>query len=74
MNVSTKPTPPRLTPRELEVLQLITEGLSNKLIADRLGISDHTAKFHVIGVCRKLQAGGSRVLAAVRGLRLGLVS
>jgi DNA-binding NarL/FixJ family response regulator len=37
----------QLTPRELEVLMLLAEGASNKMIARRLGISAHTAKFHV---------------------------
>ncbi|MEO8707079.1 MAG: response regulator transcription factor, partial [Kofleriaceae bacterium] len=45
-----------LTERERQVVQLLSEGLSNKLIADRLGISDHTAKFHVNGVMMKLGA------------------
>ena len=43
----------KLTPRETEVAALITEGLSNKLIAERLGLSDHTAKFHVANVAKK---------------------
>ncbi len=45
-----------LTPREAEVLTLLAEGLSNKLIADRLKISDHTAKFHVNSILNKLGA------------------
>jgi two-component system nitrate/nitrite response regulator NarL len=54
-----------LTNRELEVIQLITnEGISNKQIADRLGISDGTAKFHVGNACFKLGTN-SRVRAAV---------
>jgi two-component system, NarL family, nitrate/nitrite response regulator NarL len=61
-----------LTHRELEVLQLLTDGLSNKAIADRLGISDHTAKFHVNSILGKLGAQG-RTDAVVRGARLGLV-
>jgi two-component system nitrate/nitrite response regulator NarL len=60
-----------LTPRETEVLNLMAEGLSNKLIADHLKISDHTAKFHVNAVLNKLGAGTRTeavVLAARRGL------
>lgn len=62
-----------LTARELEVLRLLAEALPNKLIADRLGISDHTAKFHVNSVLAKLSAG-SRTEAVVRAARLGLVT
>ncbi len=61
-----------LTPRELEVLSLLAEGLSNKAIAERLGISDHTAKFHVNAILGKLGAQ-SRSEAIVRAARLGLV-
>jgi DNA-binding NarL/FixJ family response regulator len=45
-----------LTPRELEVLTLLAEGMSNKAIARRLGISVHTAKFHVSALIDKLDA------------------
>ncbi len=61
-----------LTPRELEVLQLLAEGLPNKAIARRLGISDHTAKFHVNSILSKLGAQ-SRTEAVVRATRLGLI-
>jgi DNA-binding CsgD family transcriptional regulator len=64
--------PPSLTERELQVAQLLSEGLSNKLIADRLGISDHTAKFHVNGVMTKLGAS-TRTGAVVEALRRGLI-
>ncbi|MFY9900428.1 MAG: helix-turn-helix transcriptional regulator [Xanthobacteraceae bacterium] len=47
-----------LTPRELEVLTLLAEGMSNKAIACRLGISVHTAKFHVGALIDKLDAVG----------------
>jgi len=71
-------TPPRsgtsqLTERERQVVTLLAEGLSNKLIADRLGISDHTAKFHVNGVMAKLSAG-TRTEAVVEAVRRGLVT
>lgn len=61
-----------LTARELQVVQLLAEGLSNKLIADRLGISDHTAKFHVNGVLAKLGAS-TRTEAVVEAVRRGVV-
>lgn len=62
-----------LTDRERQVVQLLSEGLSNKLIADRLGISDHTAKFHVNGVMIKLGAS-TRTEAVVEAMRRGLVT
>jgi DNA-binding NarL/FixJ family response regulator len=61
-----------LTPREMEVLQLLAQGLANKSIAGRLGISDHTAKFHVNAILGKLGAQ-SRTEAIVQAARLGLV-
>jgi len=61
-----------LTPRETEVLQLLAQGLTNKTIAERLGISDHTAKFHVNAILGKLGAQ-SRTEAIVQAARLGLV-
>ncbi|CAM3134773.1 response regulator transcription factor [Corallococcus sp. ZKHCc1 1396] len=62
-----------LTPREREVLGLLAEGLSNKAIADRLAISEHTAKFHVNAVLAKLGVQ-RRTEAVVRAARLGLVT
>jgi two-component system nitrate/nitrite response regulator NarL len=64
--------PEPLTPRELEVLQLLAQGLSNRRIAERLGISEHTAKFHVNSIVTKLGAQ-TRTDAAIRAARLGLV-
>ena len=61
-----------LTPREAEVLALMAEGLSNKLIADRLKISDHTAKFHVNSILTKLSAE-TRTEAVVVAARRGLL-
>jgi DNA-binding NarL/FixJ family response regulator len=62
-----------LTPREIDVLQLLAEGLSNKSIAERLGISDQTVKFHVASIMSKL--GASNRTDAVRlALRRGLIS
>ncbi|MBC8072379.1 MAG: response regulator transcription factor, partial [Deltaproteobacteria bacterium] len=69
--------PPRLvadglTAREHEVVQLMAEGLSNKQIADRLGISSHTAKFHVNAVLAKLDSS-TRTEAVVRAVQRGVV-
>ena len=61
-----------LTAREQEVLQLVAEGLSNKLIAARLGISEHTAKFHVNSILGKLGAQ-TRAEAVAQAARLGLL-
>lgn len=61
-----------LTPRELEVLQLLAEGLPNKTIAHQLNISEHTVKFHVNAILGKLGAQ-SRTEAVVRATRLGLI-
>jgi DNA-binding CsgD family transcriptional regulator len=62
-----------LTPRELEVLGLLAEGASNKEIARRLGISVHTAKFHVGSVIEKLDAVG-RTDAVAHAARLGVIN
>jgi DNA-binding NarL/FixJ family response regulator len=61
-----------LTPREMEVLQRLAEGLTNKAIAQELGISEHTIKFHVNAIMGKLHAQ-SRTEAVVRATRLGLI-
>jgi len=61
-----------LTPRELQVLQLVAQGLPNKGIARRLGISENTAKFHVASVCGKLGAS-SRTEAVTIAARRGLI-
>jgi DNA-binding NarL/FixJ family response regulator len=61
-----------LTARELEVLHLLASGLTNKEIAARLGISDHTVKFHVNGILGKLGVE-SRTEAVVQAARLGIV-
>ena len=67
------PSPETLTPREIEVLDGIAEGLSNKAIADRLGISDQTVKFHVSSISGKLGAA-NRTDAVRRAVRRGLVT
>lgn len=61
-----------LTPRELEVLGLLAEGASNKAIARRLGISSHTAKFHVASLIEKLDAVG-RTDAVAHAARIGVI-
>jgi DNA-binding NarL/FixJ family response regulator len=62
-----------LTPREIEVLELLAEGLANKAIAARLGISDQTVKFHVSSICSKLPAA-NRTDAVRRAIRRGLIT
>jgi DNA-binding NarL/FixJ family response regulator len=62
-----------LTPRELEVLDLLAEGLSNHAIALRLSISEHTVKFHVSSICAKLGAD-NRTDAVRRAVRNGLIT
>jgi len=61
-----------LTPRERDVLTLMAEGASNKQIAKQLGISVHTAKFHVASVLEKLDATG-RTDAVAHAARLGVI-
>ena len=68
----TAPMPEALTPRETQVLRMMAQGLANKEIAEQLGISDHTAKFHVASILGKLQAG-SRTEAVTTGIRTGLI-
>lgn len=63
---------PLLTPREREILGLISEGLSNKAMARRLGISVHTIKFHMEALFTKLDAT-SRAEAVAKGLRGGVI-
>ena len=61
-----------LTPRELDVLHLLAEGLPNKSIASRVIISEHTVKFHVNAILNKLGAQ-SRTEAVIQASRLGLL-
>jgi DNA-binding NarL/FixJ family response regulator len=61
-----------LTSREIEVLGIIAEGLGNKEIASKLGISDHTVKFHISSIFAKLGAV-NRAEAVTLGIRLGLI-
>ena len=62
-----------LTPREVQVLELLAEGLPNKAIAERLGISDQTVKFHVSAISGKLGAA-NRTDAVRRAVRRGLIA
>jgi DNA-binding CsgD family transcriptional regulator len=62
-----------LTPRERDVLLMMAEGASNKTIARRLGISVHTAKFHVGSLLEKLDATG-RTDAVAHAARLGVIN
>jgi DNA-binding NarL/FixJ family response regulator len=62
-----------LTPREVQVLELLAEGLPNKTIAQRLGISDQTVKFHVSSISGKLGAA-NRTDAVRRAVRRGWIT
>ena len=62
-----------VTPRELEVLGLLAQGLQNKEIAERLGITEQTAKFHVGSIMSKLNAG-NRTEAVTTAVLRGLVN
>ena len=61
-----------LTPREIEILEMMAEGMSNRTIAGRLGISSQTVKFHVASILAKLGAA-SRTEAVTFGVRRGLI-
>jgi DNA-binding CsgD family transcriptional regulator len=61
-----------LTPRERDVLALLADGYGNRLIAARLGISEHTVKFHLASIFGKLGAS-TRTEAVRKGLELGLI-
>jgi DNA-binding NarL/FixJ family response regulator len=61
-----------LTPREHDVLELLAVGLSNKQIAAKLGISSHTAKFHIGAILSKMDAA-TRTEAVVRAVQRGLI-
>ena len=67
------PLEEHLTRRELEVLEVLAEGLSNRAIAARLAISEHTVKFHVSSIFAKL-GDENRTDAVRRGVRQGLIT
>jgi len=67
------PLEERLTPRELEVLDVLSQGLSNRAIAARLQISEHTVKFHISSIFAKLGAE-NRTDAVRLGVRAGLIT
>jgi len=69
---SVEPMREALTPREREVLEMLAEGLSNKEIAWRMKISEHTVKFHIASIFGKLGAS-TRTEAVMQGIRQGLV-
>ena len=62
-----------LTQREIEVIELVAQGLSNRAIADRMAISDQTVKFHVASIAGKLGAA-NRTDAVRRAARAGLIT
>jgi DNA-binding NarL/FixJ family response regulator len=66
-------TPESLTGRERDVLELLAEGFSNRVVAERLGISEHTVKFHVASIYGKLGAS-SRAELIRRAARRGLIT
>lgn len=68
-----KLNPVHLTPREKQVLRFLSEGASNKEIANALGLQVVTVKLHVRGVCKKLEAK-NRTQAAIRAREMGLAS
>jgi DNA-binding NarL/FixJ family response regulator len=69
---TTRDNPAGLTARELEVLELVSEGLRNADIAGRLFVSERTVAHHVSAILRKLQVG-TRSQAAAEAARIGIV-
>ena len=68
-----EPVDQPLTPREVQVVELLAEGLPNKAIAARLGISDQTVKFHLASISGKLGAA-NRTDTVRRAIRRGLIT
>ncbi len=62
-----------LTPREIEVLRMLADGIANRQMAARLGISEHTVKFHISSILDKLDAS-SRTEAVTMGIRMGIIA
>src|SRR5688572_25131419 len=71
--IDDSPVVESLTPREIDVLELVAEGLSNKAVAVRLGISDQTVKFHLTSLSGKLGAI-NRTDAVRRAVQRGLIT
>ncbi len=67
-----EPSPDRLSPRELELLQLVAEGLSNKAIGQQLSVSVNTVKYHMKNILQKLGAQ-NRTEAVMMAIRSGLI-
>ena len=62
-----------LTPREMDVLRLLAQGLSNRKIAAQLTINERTVKYHVGAILAKLEAA-NRTAAVMRAIELGLIT
>ena len=62
-----------LTPREMDVLQLLAEGLPNRKIGERLSINERTVKYHVAAILAKLEAA-NRTEAVMRAIERGLIT
>ena len=62
-----------LTPREMDVLRLLAQGLSNRKIGERLSINERTVKYHVAAILAKLEAA-NRTDAVMRAIERGLIT
>lgn len=71
-SLANRPPGPQLSPRELQILELIVKGMSNKQIGDRLGITEGTVKWHVNSILGRLNVS-DRTQAAVAALNRGIV-
>ena len=63
----------KLTPREMEVLRLLAQGLPNRRIGERLSINERTVKYHVASILAKLEAA-NRTEAVMRAIERGLIT
>ncbi len=68
-----EPRAPQLTPRQLEVLRLLSRGAANKEIARALGVGERTVKYHLAGIFERLDVG-NRTEAVTAAIRLGLIA
>ena len=62
-----------LTPREMDVLRLLAQGLTNRRIGERLSISERTTKYHMAAILAKLEAA-NRTEAVMRAIERGLIT